>query len=248
MTRYRKEFIIPYYDSDKNGFVQAASLLTYMGETSSFHSDSLGVGIENLRKNNYGWMLNRWRVKFFKYPRVRDKIIIETWNSGFNKFYATREFIIYDENLNEIVRATTQWIFLDITTKRPKRVPQEFSEVYGLETEKMLHDFYDFNPEFITETNLDFNVRKSDIDYNNHVNNVKYLNWMDEVIPVSVDNNYRLDELDIQYKKEVKLGGLISSSIVEKKDEEKLTYLHKIIEEDEVHAYGRTKWKKINPL
>lgn len=206
MNKHREKFTIPYYDSDKYGRVRPTSLLTYMGETSSLHSDYLGVGFEELIKQNYGWVLNRWRVRFYKYPKVRDKIKIETWTSGFDKFYATRDFVIYDENNNLIGKATTLWIFLDIIKKRPIRVPKEFNKVYNIIEEKLLHDYYEFNDGIISDNDIDFYVRKSDIDYNNHVNNVKYLNWMLEVIPEDIDEKYYLSEMDIQYKRN-EIGG-----------------------------------------
>lgn len=184
MNKYQKEFTIYYYDSDKSGRVNPASLLTYMGETSSLHSDSLDLGIKELRKNNYGWILNRWKVKFTRYPKVMDKIIIETWTSGFDKFYATREFVVYNEDKEELARATTLWVFLDIVKKRPIRIPLEFNSKYNIVNERLFSDFYQFESEtLVDDLQLEFNVRKSDIDYNNHVNNINYLNWMLEVVP-----------------------------------------------------------------
>lgn len=247
MKKYIKEFQIPYYDSDKNGVAYPASLLTYMEETSSFHSDDSGVGIDELRKNNYGWVLNRWSVRLHRYPKVREKIFVETFATGFDKFYATREFIIYDVEKNIIGQATTLWSFLDIVRKRPIRIPKKFYEAYNVVNEKQPYDFFNFNFELVTNTGIDFHVRKTDIDYNNHVNNVKYLNWMLEAIPVEVDNGYYLSEFDIQYKKEIKLGDLIESSINEGMfEDDKIVYLHKInkINSDDVNTYGRTVWKK----
>ena len=243
MEKYTKEFIVPYYDCDKNCLLKTEALLAYMEDTSSFHSDALGVGLNELRKNNYGWMLNRWRARFFKYPRVKDKIIIKTWTSGFDKFYAYREFEVYDGNNDIICQATTLWIFLDMERKKPKRVPKEFDGIYKLVDEKLMHDFVDFRNDFNTNEGIDFYVRKSDIDYNHHVNNVRYLNWMIEAIPNEVYDNYKLYELDIQYKKEIKLGTTINSSTAETLDKENPTYLHKITDGEEVNSYGRTAWK-----
>lgn len=248
MSKYSKEFVIPYYDTDKNGYVFPTSLLTYMGETSSYHSDYLGVGLEVLRKNNYGWMLHRWKVKFNRYPKVREKLLVKTWTSGFDKFYATREFKIYDEENNEIVKATTLWIFLDIVKKRPRRIPKELYTTYRIMDEKLLHDYFIFEGNIEHQISLDFHVRKSDIDYNNHVNNVKYLNWMLEVIPNHIDRDYILTELDIQYKKEIKLGDLIISSIDKGTcTNDTIEFLHTIKEENssDINAFGRTVWKKI---
>lgn len=222
-----------------------------MGETSSYHSDSLGVGVKELRMKNYGWMLNRWRVKIYRYPVVKEKIVVETWTSSFDKFYATREFKIYDVNNNEIGKATTLWIFLDINKKRPIRIPKEFNQIYNIVDERLLHDFYDFSPDFPIEKTIDFHVRKSDIDYNNHVNNVKYLNWILEPVPDSIESNCILSEFDILYKREVTYGKLIVSAI-DKGDftGDNVEFLHKIMDShnDSVNTYARTKWKKLNPF
>ncbi len=243
MSRYTKEFIIPYYDTNKNGIVRPESLLSYMGETSSLHSDFLGIGIKELVKHNFIWMLNRWKVIFYKYPMALDKIIIETWSSGIDRFYASREFKILDENSEVLVKATTQWIFLDTVRKRPIRVPYELIEIYGTEEEKNFHEYFDFRNSFETVYGMDFHVRRSDIDYNNHVNNVKYLNWMLEVVPDTVYDHYSLYELDIQYKKEIKLGSMVNSSYIKVQDD-KPTLLHRISDGAEINAVGRTIWMK----
>jgi acyl-ACP thioesterase len=242
MEKYTKEFIIPYYDTDKNGLLKISALLAYMEETSSFHSDALGIGVEELGKNNYGWMLNRWRARFYKLPKVKEKVIIDTWTSGFDKFYAYREFAVYDINNEPICNATTLWIFLDVEKKKPIRVPKEFNGIYKIVDEKLMHDFADFRDDFTTKEGMDFHVRRSDIDYNQHVNNVKYLDWILETVPEDVYENYQLHELDIQYKKELKLGTTIDSLILEEKDNKNPTYLHKITNRKEINAYGRTEW------
>lgn len=242
--KYSSEFVIPYYDTNKNGFLKSTTMLSYMMETSNLQSDHLGVGAEYLFKNNVAWMLNRWRVRFFKFPKVKEKITVETWCSGIDRFYALREFAAYDENGEKIAMATTQWVFVDVLKQRPKRVSQDMIDIYGYIDEKHFGDFYDFRAEFNTDTNSgeDYYVRKSDIDYNNHVNNVKYLDWILEVIPTEIDEDHLLYELEIQYKKQVKYGETINSSLG--KSAEEITYLHKISNGKEINAYGKTSWRK----
>lgn len=247
MARYTSEFTIPYYDCSGEGTVRPESLLAYMGETSALHSDYLGVGGADLVEKGFVWMLNRWRVRFIKYPKARDIIKVETWSSGIDRFYATREFNIYDNHGNLMVQASTQWVFLDIHRKRPTRVPDDMNNIYDTESEYNLHDFYEFKKEIDINKEVDFHVRKSDIDSNNHVNNVKYLNWMIEALPDELDDKY-LYELDIQYKKETKLGNLIISGVsIDKQDEEIICY-HKITGKDDLHAFGRSIWTEKNPL
>ncbi|TJX14173.1 acyl-ACP thioesterase [Tissierella creatinini] len=243
MSKYRKKFIIPYYDGDKDGYIRPENLLAYLGETSNLHSDSIGLGLKELKSSNYCWILNRWRARFFKHPRVRDEITIETWCSGIDKFYASREFAVYDKDEDIIFKGSTQWVFLDLNKGRPVRVPEEVGKPYGECKDKLLEDFYDFRKDYEVEKGLEFHVRRSDIDSNKHVNNVKYLNWILEAVPDDIVDKHRLYDLDIFYKKEVKQGNTIESSILQDVKELNPTFLHKITNEKEIHALGRTLWK-----
>lgn len=249
MFKYRKTFQIPYYDTDKYRRATPVSILTYLGETSGAHTDHIGFSVDKLQNLNYGWMLNRWKVKIDRYPNVKEKITIETWTSSIDRFYATREFIIYDENGIEIGKASTVWIFLNMEKKRPIRIPPEFIEVVNPIEDKTFDDFHDFKKEIKVEEYIDFHVRRLDIDYNNHVNNTKYLSWMLETIPEYVYENYILNEFEILYKKETVYGKTIlsgSSKLDEVEDVHQ--YFHKVLDEDskEIHSMGITNWRKAN--
>lgn len=241
---YTEGFKIPYYETNIKGLATPESLLAYMGEVATLHSDNVGLNIENLRKNNYGWMLHRWKVKINDFPLARDFIYVKTWPSNFRKFYANREFKILDKNEKELVNASSIWIFLDMKKKRPIRVTEEITNLYDVKNDMLFDDFYDFNMDFDTEGALEFRVRKADIDYNNHVNNVKYFQWMLETLPEYIDYGYILKEFEILYKKEVGLGSLVKSSYCVNFDEGQVTILHKVEEKSEIMAYGRTTWKK----
>ena len=241
---FTENYRVPYYDTDITGTANPVSLLTYMGEVATLHSDDVGLNMKNLRKNNYGWMLNRWKVQIKEYPLARDFISINTWASNFMKFYANREFKIFDEEDNELLSASSVWIFLDMIRKRPIRVTEEITNRYGIEGNTLFDEFYSFNSEFTTNDGLEFRVRKSDIDYNNHVNNVKYFQWMLEVLPKDFDQVYILKEFEILYKKEVGLGSLINSSYYEKINGGQAILLHRIDEGGELRALGRTIWSK----
>lgn len=249
MSKYKKTFQIPYYDTDKHRRATPEAMLTYLGETSGAHTDYIGFTVDKLQNLNYGWMLNRWKVKIHRYPKVKEKITIETWTSGIDKFYATREFIIYDEKDKEIGRASTVWIFLNMEKKKPIRIPAEFIELIKPIKEKNFDEFYDFKKEINVENYIDFHVRRSDIDYNNHVNNTKYLSWMLETIPEYVYENYMLNEIEILYKKETIYGNTILSGSNElDKSEDISIYFHKILDinTEDSHSLGKTNWIRIN--
>lgn len=247
MIEYSKEFTIPYYDCNKLGYVKPVALLEYLVETSSLHSDDIGSGLEDLTKEDYGWILSRWKVKLYNYPRAREKIQIQTWASDFEKFYANREFKIYDESNNLILKASTLWIFMSLKRKRPIRIPKNVIDSFNYKSEKNFDEFFKFEDDFKDNISMDFRVRKTDIDYNNHVNNAKYLNWILEPIPLDIDENYVLDEFDIYYKKEIKYEHIIESKLSRKEiKNDDIVYFHEIYNKNtgELATEARSIWKK----
>lgn len=246
MIKYNQSFKIPYYEADKHSSLSPISLLQYLGEVSMIHNGLL-VDFEEMAKLNFGWMLNRWKVKMDKYPNAGEKLRIETWISEVDKFYAYREFIIYDEKNVELGKATAIWIFLDMKRKRPIRIKEEHYSLENVFDKKIFNEFHRFDANIEVDNNIDFHIRKSDIDYNDHVNNTKYLEWIIETIPDDVYKNYILSEFEILYKKEVKYPNTILTGIKEinNQDEER-SYVHKIVDKNskEEKTLGLSIWKK----
>ncbi|NLY85133.1 MAG: acyl-ACP thioesterase [Tissierellia bacterium] len=246
MSKFRKSFEISYYETDKNKNLKPTSLLNLLGEIAGEHSSTI-VKIDRLEALNYAWMLHRWKVRIDRYPKAKEKIIIETWSSSIDRFYANREFFIYDEKEEVIGKASTFWIFVDIKKKRPIRIPEELQLGYKEIDERAFDEFYDFKEKINIVDHLDFHVRRSDIDYNNHVNNTVYLDWMVEAVPEEIYDNYLLREFEILYKKEIKYGNTILSGINEiNVNKHNKVFFHNIVhkETEASHALGITIWEK----
>ena len=73
---------------------------------------------------------------------------------------------------------------------------------YGEDFPKMhVPEEYQFETEYI--------VRKSDIDVNNHMHNLNYLDLANEVLPEEIYREGQLNNVRITYKKEIKLGEIV---------------------------------------
>lgn len=245
MIKYNKTIKIPYYDTDKNHKLSPVTLLKYLGEISIIHNSML-ADINEMKSLNFGWMLNRWRVKVDKYPKGGEAIRIESWISGFEKFYANREFIIYDEENLEIGKATAVWIFIDMNRMRPIRITDEYYNLSNTLDNKIFEEFERFPLNMEIDLNMNFNIRRSDIDSNEHVNNTKYLEWMIESVPEEVYDTCSLMEFEIQYKKEIKYPKeiLVGAKEINPKTSDN-EYIHHIIEgrPENQNAAGLTKWQ-----
>lgn len=244
---YSKEFEIHYYEINKYKEATPVAILNYLEETAGCHSESVGCGIDELKQLGVAWVLSRWNLVMDRYPLWNDKITIETWSSGVERFYATREFLLKDAKGDILGRASSLWVYLNMEKKRPLRVPAEIVELYGTNPLKVMEDsFADFIVPESFEYIREFIVRKSDIDTNLHVNNARYLEWLLESIPDEAYEQYRLHSLEIIYKKETGYGISINSkrTTFESTASDKI-YGHSITSsiDGAEHALAKTSWK-----
>ncbi|HAZ37291.1 MAG TPA: acyl-ACP thioesterase [Clostridiaceae bacterium] len=247
--KFKKTFEVGYYEINKNDKATPTSILNYLEETAVEHSESIGYGVKRLKENGFGWVITHCCINMERGPMWNEKITVETWASGFNKFYATREFCIRDANENIIGRATSLWIFFDIEKRRPVRIPDEITEAFGyFENDRGLDvDFRKFRPNFELDNSKQFFVRRSDIDTNEHVNNVKYVEWMLETIPKEAYDNYILEGAEVLYKKETYYGEtILSSCTILNEDDDKCEFGSSITSVDgkEKFAFARSVWRK----
>lgn len=243
MKILKKELSIPLFDGDKDGDVRVDSIIKYLGEMSAVHND-LTIGDNILKEQDYGWMIRNWKIEIDEYPKIKDKILIKTWVSKVDKFFVNREFNIYRQD-KVIIRGTARWIFIDMKRKRPTRLKEEFIDRDYIIKDSNFETFNRYIRDVEYDNLLDFRIRRTDIDNNEHVNNVVYFLWMIENIPKEIYNNKRLKKLEIEYKNEVKYPSEITSESMVYQQGEATIVQHRICRKgsSEISAQGLTKWE-----
>ena len=94
---------------------------------------------------------------------------------------------------------------------------------------------------------LDFRVGHRDLDRNGHVNNVRYIEWALETVPVNVVNTSILDTMDVNFT-----GEAFHSEAIQARSQATSiappTYLHAIYSETAGNELARvkTKWRKLD--
>ncbi|MGE5328542.1 MAG: acyl-[acyl-carrier-protein] thioesterase [Deltaproteobacteria bacterium] len=210
---FGKGFEVHYYEANEFREASIASIMNYLQDTAISQSQYAGLGVEKLIEKQRAWILTKWNIEIERYPSLGEKIIVNTWPSKFERCFATREFVVKDENENEIIKAASLWIFLDTVRRKPLRIPEEVSNAYLLNPERAMQDRFEEAYDLKKDSYLkDFNIRKSDIDTNEHVNNVKYVEWIIETIPIELYKEYTLNFLDVRYIKELVLDNDIACS------------------------------------
>lgn len=205
-VKYSTQYEILSFDTDYLGRAHLSALMNYLQDAARLHSIREGFSVFDLFKKGVTWVVSRYHVKINRYPELSEKILIKTWASGKNGYFALRDFEVADERLKPILVATSSWMIIDLQSRRPVKVEGLFPDELVLEERALEDDF----PSLPIVEKLDhkatFRVLFEDLDYNRHVNNVTYSRWALEAMPKEILFSARPEEVEINYRAEAFYG------------------------------------------
>jgi len=241
-----KEYDIHYYEIDYSRKVLITSIINFFSDMATQQAEDIGLGFEWLEENNLAWVIYKWDINMIKYPRYNEKIIVKTWPYSLRKFYAYKKYEILDLEGNVLCTADSLWFLINTNKRKPARITEKIYN--GFKISMDCDDKVDFekisDPETI-HAGKSFDVRYSDIDTNRHVNNVKYIDWCIETVPLDVVLKYSLRNIKVVYEKETSYGDTINVATEILRDEKIVTCIHKIEDrEGKKLTLVKTIWEK----
>jgi len=248
---FEKEIELRYFEMNKFGEASPTTILTLLEETAADHCYSIGHSLYDLEEKNIGWVLISGIIQMDRYPTYKEKIKIRTWLSSYTAIKGIRENIIYDAKGRIIGRAKGVWIFFDIQRRRPIQILEDIKEKWSQYEE--LSTNHDISKKIETSDSLqlikEFIINRYDVDSYQHVNNIRYLQWLIESIPEEIIDNYFLHSLDGRFLAEAKYGDTIISftekdKIENSKNENSFLCSIKNKKDNKVCATAKTIWKE----
>lgn len=232
---FEKSYTVGSRDIGNDHRATNKALLKYLENIACRHSDEVGYGINTIEETKVVWILLDWKFKVIERPIYGQTIKVKTWSRRMEKCCAYRDFEIYDENENILAIATTKWVLLDAETRKIQRIPERFVDEYKSEPERsVFEEDIDKLREPETEImSMQLKTRRTDIDINNHVNNLNYLDFALEALPEEIYNQ-DLKNVRITYKHQTEPGETINISYT--KQEEKNIITIKTLDKSDLHA------------
>jgi len=242
---FDKKFELRYFDMNKYGVASPTTILTLLEETAAEHSYDINYCLYSLERLNIGWVLISGIIDMIRYPKYKEKISIRTWVSKFTLVKGYRENIIYDDSGAIIGKAKGVWVFYDIEKKKPVPIIDEIKVKWGV------------NPEISKEIDedkivvlnngdpqLEYDIFKSDVDSNKHVNNIRYFHWLMESLPDDILDSYFLKRINARFFSEANLGEKIR--VYNKSEMEQKEYFHTMrsSQNNRLLAAAHTTWEK----
>ena len=240
---FKKIFEIGLNDISKGNFITNKAIIKNLENIGANHSDQVGYGVLDIPNTNASWVVLDWKIEIIKRPIYGQKLNIHTWARTTKRAYTYRDYIIYDEQGNKMVIATSRWALISLDNGRPVKLdnsiidrfePEEDKKVFGFEELEKLKEPSSF------QNIIYYKVNRSDIDINKHMHNLYYLDLAYEVLPQDVYETITFDKIRITYKKEIKLGDVVKSKYTYEGDKHIITIcdenesiIHSIIELEE---------------
>lgn len=210
-TIYEETFRVCTWDVDGADKLTMAAAYNYCQEIAGNHAALLGVGEEFMKANGIVWILSRMSAVLDARPARGARIRVRTWPRGTDRLFAVRDYELRTEAGAVIGRGRSAWLIVDAATFRPRR-PEAFTA--GLPTNDGLEALPDGALALTAGDGLERAAERavaySDIDYNGHMNNARYVQWIQDVMAPGTLNAASRLRLDINYLAEMKPGSSAS--------------------------------------
>lgn len=170
-----------------------------------------GFGVDALNADNHSWVLSRMAVEFDRLPGQYTDYTIATWINEYGRVLSTRNFTLADAEGREFGRAVTQWAMIDLKS----RAAVDLSWVGEAHADAIVdapsptdkpRKVRAVNP---TQTS-EHRVVYSDIDFNRHVNTMRYIEMMFDMLPFELLTCEAPVRLDIHFLRECRYGQTLS--------------------------------------
>ncbi|KAL0424687.1 UNVERIFIED_CONTAM: Palmitoyl-acyl carrier protein thioesterase, chloroplastic [Sesamum radiatum] len=221
---YRQTVVIRSYEVGPDKTATIESILNLLQETALNHvwmSGLLGDGFgatHGMMRNNLIWVVSRMQVQVDHYPIWGEVMEIDTWVGASGKNGMRRDWLLRSQATGLVfARATSTWVMMNQQTRRLSKMPDEVrAEISPWFIEKQA--IKEESPEKIYKlddsaryVHSDLKPKRSDLDMNHHVNNVKYVRWMLETIPDEFLENHQLADLILEYRRECGIADVVQS-------------------------------------
>jgi len=208
---YTKQYKIT--DTQVNCFdrLKNSHILAIMQEVAGEHGALLGVDKESLKQKDLFWALIRYHIEIERLPVMGETITVQTWPMPTTRTAYPRTTVAYDADGNVLFRGISLWVLVSFSTRAMLLPAKSGVQVEGYVRGDELSMPGSLLPKVLEncESRL---VRFSDLDFNGHVNNCRYMEWVDDLLSAEFHGAHTPKELVICYHSEAREGEIVDIS------------------------------------
>ena len=202
---YSIELSVKPEDTDSQGRLKLSRLLACMQIASGGHSDALGLTHEALKEKHLFWAVFRHRVLIDRLPEAGEEIRLRTWPMPTTRVAFPRAVEAYDAQGKKLFSSVSIWVLMDDRTRAMVLPGKSGVVVNGTLRGCELDVPKSILPKDLPESQYR-TVTYSLLDINGHMNNTRYLDWLDDLLSAEYHASHTLQEFTICYLSEAREG------------------------------------------
>ena len=128
---FAKALIIPASAIDDLGHVSNVAYIAWMQEVAIQHSAERGWPVGRYLQIGYGWVVRSHFITYLRPAFEGETITLYTWVAEVKPRSSLRKYRVlrpHDQTL--LAEAETNWVFVDLKTGRPCRIPDELRTAF----------------------------------------------------------------------------------------------------------------------
>jgi acyl-ACP thioesterase len=231
-----------------HGYLSLPNLVRMLQEAAMQNTVRLKISSPEIIKA-YGcsWVLRRQRIDVTRWPVIGEELSVITAPSGFARRLQTfRDFHLIDTKGQTVITAATQWLLMDVSTRRLKPIPPAIAALEAdlapaaahldRPTEKIL-------PPAQPHLSKKFEVAFNQLDFNDHLTNPVFPELMLEPLGHEFLSGLLPISADIMFHREARYGDKIEAvaGIID----HPLHYAHALLRDGKTLATMHTRWQGI---
>ncbi len=206
---YSQTFTLTDMDVDCFGNMKLSTVLTCAQEVAGKHSALLGADYDTLMKKQLFWAVSRHKVQITRLPRLGETITVETWPMPTTRVAYPRALAAFDAQGNELFRSISLWVLMDAENRAMVLPGKSGVEVSGTLTGGELAVPHSLAPKALCNT-VARTVTYTCLDRNGHMNNTRYLDWVEDLLPSAFHKDHTPKELVICYANEAREAQILN--------------------------------------
>ncbi|MBR2135168.1 MAG: hypothetical protein IJ855_02965 [Bacteroidales bacterium] len=221
------DFTVTTSCCDSNGNLKLFSALQMMQDCSEMWIDTEPAVKDYFQQQNMAQLLASRQVEVVRVPKFKERLSVTTTVYDIEPMFGFRNTLIRDEWGVPCYKTWSMGAFVDKSTGKLKKIEQSVMDSLTIEPKlemeykerriilpkdfETLHDFPTKDSPDKTVVACDpVSVKRSDIDYNNHMNNAEYVRIAMDLLP----EDFKVRGMRVEYRIAAKLGDVLKPILI----------------------------------
>lgn len=202
---YTQEFLITDNCVDCFGRLKNSTLLYFVQEVAGRHFANIAMDYDSLAEKGMFWAIIRQKVQISRMPIRGETIRLETWPMPTTRSAYPRSVVAYDEGGQEVFRSISIWVLMDLKNRKMILPGKSGIAVKGTLRGLELAMPASLTP-MVLKNRKDRTVSFTDLDRNGHMNNTRYMDWIDDLLSSRFHLEHTPKEFTVCYLSEAREG------------------------------------------